>query len=159
MRRVEPGDSHPDRGKVHRRVNGTPGVYTGSVGYERDKLPIHWQWVSFALTIGYVLLKTTCDIVSATNTGTETVHRLVRIHRIKRDMSRDFKRAEIELVADPSVRDRFKLAIRNPEIHLDAANGCIHVYLDSGDLSNLAHDITVARLEDDQICGKLDMAQ
>lgn len=87
------------------------------------------------------------------------MYELVRIHRIKRDMSKDFKRAEIELVADPSVRDRFKLAIRNPDIHLDAAKGCIHVYLDSGDLSNLAHDITVARLEDDQNSGKLDVAQ
>lgn len=79
---------------------------------------------------------------------------LVSVNRIERKMT-DFPRAEIQLIADVNVRDRFKLSIRNPQITLDAARGCIHVLLDCGDLSNLSHDILVARFEDDEQSDKL----
>ena len=84
------------------------------------------------------------------------MNRLVHVNSIRRDMSREFPRVKLELVADPDVRDRFKLEIKCPEIHL--SDGSLHVYVDCGDLSNLSHDITVARLEDDQRSGKLDVA-
>ena len=79
---------------------------------------------------------------------------LVNVHRIERKVS-DFPAAKIELVAGPEVKDRFKLELHCRQFTLDKKTGCIRVHLDSGDLSNLSHDITVARFEDEEQSGKL----
>jgi hypothetical protein len=67
----------------------------------------------------------------------------------------DFPLVKVELVAGPDVPDRFKLELHARNFTLDKKSGCIQIFLDSGDLSNLSHDITVARFEDDEQSGKL----